>query len=588
MEKKIKIVIIILIILILLLGGVGAALYVTTDFLKSNETLFQKYISQNIGNVADIINFSKEEENIDLLGESDYTESTQAVLKYLENANDEEEVYEIQEQGIIKNSEKTSYRDILATYGDEVLMKIDLLKQNNIFGIRLANLVQQFVSVENTNLSYLVSSMGYDGQYISEALQVVDVAGIFVFSEEEIETLTATYANAIFSDITQDHYSSQRNAIITLNNGQSVTTNAYTLTLTKNELDRIYKRIVNQAINDSILLAKIQQIDAKIIEAGFNEPEGQSLEARYKAKLQQISDELEYAGTDTRQITFTVYQTEGITVRTAVQTENKEINIDFDGTNGKTITLEITELTNEGTDTKVYSLGKAENETESARSMTYRDSTQNISIQLNTTQQQSGLTVGIQFAYANENITNFSVESNTNITLGTNEAIPVNFDDSNNILLNHYEGEQIDSILDNLKERAITSLTNSQTVIHTKLLNNILLFIDEREQEIAAEQQNNLEMQKQRFNNQFILYEGENVEYEYIQKLIETASRNMSDYQVVSGNQIRMLIESGVENVEKANEIAAAISERYTYDVVLNYKEDGYIESVDIYVHQEE
>ena len=588
LERKIKIIIIILMILIVLVGVVGTILYFTTDLLKSDEMLFQKYIAQNVRNIADVINVSKEEENIDLLGKSDYTETTQANLKYLETANDEEEVYNIQEQGIIKNSESSSYRDIVATYGDQVLMKIDLLKQNNIFGLRLANLVQQFVSVENASVSYLISSMGYEGQYFSETMKRVDIAGLLDFSDEQIETLTNTYVNIIFFYFIKDHYSSKGNVVITLNNGQSVTTSSYTLTLTKNELDKIYKRILNQAINDQIILAKLDQIDAKIKEAGFNEPAGESLKELYIARLQEISNELEYAGEDTRQIAFTVYQTDGITVRTAIQTETEELILDLDETNGQTMSLEISELTNEGTDTKVYSLGKADTESGNTRSITYQDATQNLEININTAQQETGMAVTLNFNYTSDKITNLSVESNTNIAFSANEAIPIYFDESNNILLNNYEGDRILSILNSLKERAIASLENSQSIINTKLLNNIILKIDEREQRLAEEEQNNIELQKQRFNNQFILYEGEDVEYEYIQKLIEAVSRNMSDYEVVSGNQIRMFIEDGTENVAIANEIANAISDRYTYDVVINYSDDGYVNAIDIYVHQDE
>lgn len=588
LERRIRTAIIILIVLMVLVGVVGTVLYFTTDFLKSSETLFQKYISQNISNLAEVFNISAEEQNIDLLNQSDYTESTTATLSYLESANDEEEVYNITEEGIIKNSEKASYRNIKANYGQQELVNIDLLEQNNMFGLRLANLVQQFVSVENASVSYFVSSMGYEGQYFSETMSKVDIAGLLVFSEEELQTLTNTYANLIFSEISPDHYSSNRNAVITLNNGQSLTTNAYSLTLTKNEFDNIYKRVVNQAISDQIILGKIDQIDAKIKEAGFNEPAGNSLKERYVAKLQEISNNLNYEGTDTRQIIFTVYQADGITVSSSIRTEEKRFTLDLDHTNGTTLSLKVETLTDEGTNTEIYSLGKANTENGNTRTATYTDETQTTSIQMNTIQQEGQIAVEINFDYTNDKITNLNVKSNTNIAFGTNEAIPIYFNESNNILLNEYEGDRILSILDNLKGRFITSLENSQSVINTKLLNNIILIIDQREQKLAEEEQNNIELQKQRFNNQFILYEGEEVEYEYIQKLLQTASRNMSDYQVISGNQIRLMIEDGTENAAKANEVASAVSDRYTYDVTINYSSEGYVESIDIYVHQDD
>ena len=239
MDNKVRIIIIILIVLIIIVSVGGTILYFTTDALKSSETLFQKYVAQNIQNIAEVTDISKEEQMLDLLRSSDFSENTDATLKYLEKESDEEEVYNITEKGISKNSEKSSYRNISATYGDNVLMSVDLLNQNNMYGFRLANLVQQFVSVQNATVSYFVSSMGLDGKYFSETLKGVDISGILQFSDAEIENLTNTYAKLVFADIDKKHYTSKGNSVITLNNKESVTTNAYTLTLTKNELDKI-------------------------------------------------------------------------------------------------------------------------------------------------------------------------------------------------------------------------------------------------------------------------------------------------------------------------------------------------------------
>lgn len=584
-ENKIKIIIIILIILMVLTVIGGTILYFTTDMLKSSETLFQKYILQDIQNIAEVIDVSKEEQNIDLLRKSDYKESTKATLKYLENQNDEEEIYDITETGVIKSSEGASYRNISAKYGDTELISVDLLKQNNTYGFRLANLVQQFVSVENATLSYFVSSMGYDGKYFSEKLNGVDISGLLDFSNEEIEQLSNTYANVIFSDISKNNYSSNSN-IITLSNKDSITTNSYTLTLTKNDIDRIYKRVLNQAVNDQILLGKINKIDAKIEEAGFVIPEGESLQEIFVSTLQKKINEIEYQGEDTTRISFTVYVSKGITVRTEIKTENKEFIFDLDNKTGKTITLRTTELTDQGSETKIYSLAKVDNEQGRSRIITYKDDTQNLEMGINTIKKEGQIDIVTGLDYNNDKITNLNFQSNTNITFGATEAIPVNFGEDNNILLNNYEGERISSILDNLKKRTIISLENSQSIINTKLLNNILVFIDDIEKQKQEEIQNNIELQKQRFNNQFILYEGEQLEAQYIQKLLKAASRNMSDYKVITGTQIRLFIENGAENEEKANEIANIISDRYKYNVKINYSEDGYVESVDILVYQ--
>ena len=586
-DNKIKIIIIILIVLIFLVGIGGTVLYFTTDMLKSSKILFQKYIAQDMQNIVDVFEVSKEEQNIDLLRKSDYKEATNATLKYLEKENDEQEVYTIKEEGINKAQENSSYRNISMLYGDNVLMSVDLLKQNNTFGFRLANLVQQFVSVQNATVPYFVSSMGLDGSIFQETLKGVDVAGLLDFSDEEVEQLTNTYMSVVLKDLDKAHYSSKRNSIITLNNKESVTTNAYTLTITKNELDKLYKKLLNQAINDNIILAKLDSIDSKIKEAGFKEAEGKSLKEQYISNLKEIVDGLEYQGEDSRKISVTVYEQKGRTVRTLIKTENAEYEIDLDSSNGKKLSLKTTEITGEEKKIKLYTLGKTDNEQGRNREFSYSDENQNLEVALNTVQTDSEIAVDTNVNYKSTDITSIDFTSKTQIELSANEAIPVNFDETNNILLNNYEGERILSILDSLKNRAIASLEQSQSIINTKLLNNIILKIDEKEQKQQQQEKDDEELKKEKFNNKFILYEGENVEQEYVQKLIKTVSENMEDYQVVSGTQIKILIKEGVKNEQKANEILTAIdSSKNTFNIKLNYDEQGYVNSIDITVYE--
>lgn len=586
-DNKIKIIIIILIVLIFLVGIGGTVLYFTTDMLKSSKILFQKYIAQDMQNIVDVFEVSKEEQNIDLLRKSDYKEATNATLKYLEKENDEQEVYTIKEEGINKAQENSSYRNISMSYGDNVLMSVDLLSQNNTYGFRLANLVQQFVSVQNATVPYFVSSMGLDGSIFQETLKGVDVAGLLDFSDEEVEQLTNTYMSLVLKDLDKAHYSSKRNSIITLNNKESVTTNAYTLTITKNELDKLYKKLLNQAINDNVILAKLDSIDSKIKEAGFKEAEGKSLKEQYISKLKEIVDGLEYQGEDSRKISVTVYEQKGRTVRTLIKTENAEYEIDLDSSKGKKLSLKTTQITGEEKKIKLYTLGKTDNEQGRNREFSYSDENQNLEVALNTVQTDSEIAVDTNVNYKSTDITSIDFTSKTQIELSANEAIPINFDETNNILLNNYEGDRILSILDSLKNRAIASLEQSQSIINTKLLNNIILKIDEKEQRQQQQEKDNEELKKEKFNNKFILYEGENVEQEYVQKLIKTVSENMEDYQVVSGTQIKILIKEGVKNEQKANEILTAIdSSKNTFNIKLNYDEQGYVNSIDITVYE--
>ena len=64
MEKGVRLIIVILFVAMILVAVVGGVLYFTTDMLKSDETLFQKYLAQNIKNFTNIADVSNEEKYI--------------------------------------------------------------------------------------------------------------------------------------------------------------------------------------------------------------------------------------------------------------------------------------------------------------------------------------------------------------------------------------------------------------------------------------------------------------------------------------------------------------------------------------------
>ena len=586
LEKRIKIAIIVLIIMIFVIGIGGTVLYFMTDMLKSDELLFKKYIAQNVKNIYDVFDISSEAEDFDVLRKNDYIESSNITLRYLEKSNDQEEKYSIVEEGIVNNSDQESHREIKAKYGNEDLMYLELLRKQDTYGFRLSNLVQQFVSVKNASVAYLVSTMGYKGEYFTEKLNLddIEISDLLTFTDEEIEILTNKYlTNEIFVNIDKSNYTSKRNAVITLANTNSVTTNAYTLTVNKNELNNIYKKILNQAINDEIILEKLSRIDSRIKEAGFNEPEGKSLKERYIALLQQESDKIKYEGADNREITITVYQSKGVTVRTSIKTDTVEYVIDSDNTQGKALYLKRIQFTDEGTDTKTYLLRKKIENDKEAREIGYYDASKKLVVSIEKLNNGNEITINENVDYKSDEISNFNIEGKTEIEIGEKRIIQTDFEENKNILLNNYEdGEKIKSILRNLKLRTIRSLENSQSKINTKLVNNILLWIDEREQKIAQEQQNNEELEKERFNNQFVLYEGKDLKFEHVQKLLKVVAKNMSDYQVINNNKLRIFIEKGKENEPRAQQIESVVTKDYTYEVTINYAEDGYIQSIDI------
>lgn len=585
MEKGVRLIIIILFVVMILVSIVGGVLYFTTDMLKSNETLFQKYLAQNIKNFANIADVSNEKKYIDYLRKNDYTKKSNIELSFLEDANDQEEIYSIVEEGITNNSENSSYRNIKVRYASEDLANIEFLNENDTYGFRLADLVQQFVSVKNASVAYFISSLGYDGKYFQEKMNLdsFDFSGLLDFSDEEIKTLKEKYFKEIFSDIAKKSYTSKKNVLITLNNGESVTTKQYTLTLSKTDVDKIYKKILNQAIKDKIILDKLNHLDNEIKEAGFNEPK--SLEEMYTSKLQSIYDSIEYLGQNETKIIFNVYQQKGITVRTSIKTDSGEYIIDLNNKNGTELSYKTIKLTEQGEDTKVYSLGKG---IEESRNFSYEDDKQNLSIELNTENLQNGISVDGKIVYKNEKINKLEANLKTEFDFSNKKQIETHFQENNNIILNDFEGDMIKNIISQLKNIEINKLEEKRSKVNAKLLNNILLWVNKQEEKRIEEEKNNIELRKQRFNNKFSLYEGEEIDYDTVQKMIKNVSQNMTDYQVVNGKQIKILIQQDSKNEAKADELANAITNRYKYNIKMEYNEEGYISAINVSIFEKE
>ena len=587
MEKKLKIIIILLIVAMFLIAIIGGILYFTTDLLKSKESLFQKYLFQNVQNIATVFDVSTGEKYIDYIRNNDYTENTEINFSYLETENDQEEIYKITAEGISNNSENAFYENIKASYGNEELANIELLRQNEVYGLRLSNLVQQFVSIENATMYYVVSNLGYNGTYFQEKINPdnVNFSGLFDLSEEEINTLREKYSNAIFSDIDSKSYSSKNNVTITLSNTESLeNAKQYTLTLSKTEVDKIYRKILNEAINDTIILSKLEKIDNEIKEFGIIVPEGESLKERYTKKLQEIYDSIEYTGQNSQMITFNVYQYKGTTYRTSMKTDAGEYIIEKNNKNGTELSYKTIKLTPEGEDVTLYTLGK---QADGLRHIAYEDNDKSYDISLKTVSDENKITEDGSFLYKSKNINQIKIDLQTVFDFSNKKQIERKFEENNNILLNNFESDTIENIFVSLNNRIIKQIDDKKAIINTKLLNNISIWIDKKETERKNIELNNLELKKQRFNNKFVLYEGENTDIATVTKLLKTAGKNMTNFEVIDGRHIKILIQSGVKNDEKAEQIINALSsQKYTYNIKMEYNEEGYINAIDISVYE--
>ena len=245
-KKKLAIIITSVTLAVIIIVATLLILYLKTDMFKSNQTLFCKYLTQNIGTIYEYKNIEKSDTN-EMLENNKYISDLTGSIEYTENigTSDENKNSPINKVklSIASQTDKKNnyaYKDIKLVNGDENSVRFEYINQDSIYGIRLKG-IKQFVSTDiNDNLDY---ENQINIQDISNKLKDIDFKSIFDFTNEEKETLKNTYLGIIQSNVSKDKFSKQSKALITLNN-QDVQTNAYYLTLTREEYNNLIIKIL--------------------------------------------------------------------------------------------------------------------------------------------------------------------------------------------------------------------------------------------------------------------------------------------------------------------------------------------------------
>ena len=68
--------------------------------------------------------------------------------------------------------------------------------------------------------------------------------------------------------------------------------------------------------------------------------------------------------------------------------------------------------------------------------------------------------------------------------------------------------------------------------------------------------------------------------------MIQNVGQNMEDYQVINGKHIKILIQQDSKNEEKANQLTKAITNKYKYNIKMEYNEEGYISAINVTIYE--
>lgn len=592
-KKKKKIIIIVTsIIAVLLIIGILIFLYLTTDMFKSNETLFAKYMIKAFSQVGELSTENKLQEAEQLLENNKYLSNIEATVNYDENGNTDNKInnMKIKIDSQIDKASQYDYKDIQIQNEDQTIVGVEYLKQSEIDAIRL-NGIKQFVSTQNIEES--INTLENSGN--------ININQLVEFSEEEKETLKNRYMGIISQNITSDNYSKQSGTVITVNNMQ-LSTNAYSIKITKEKYNDIYVKILEQLKTDEIILNKIQNIEEKFKEYtnGNNQGTG-SLQEGFVTFIDNIIEEIKNSNIGQQERTITVYESNGNTVRIFIQTEEGTFNADFvNDENHKMFELKSEEITEKENSLTLRVERRIEETIDniviSIKEVT-DDEPKNIEISAEEKLENNNLSRNIGLNLYNDNA-NATLNIDEQTTIVNNFTDKVEISDDNYIDLSTLDEERVISIQNTLNENMNSQLGNLNSVITLEDIINIIISTGWLQEGAENIETNGVitETEKNRFNAQFEFFIGEEVSVDSIKQLIEVAKNNLNTVRVTQYKEKRretdpdepkeyvMIIQRNNVNENTANTFLRYIEEEdtgATYTVRMEYNEEtGLIENI--------
>ena len=579
-KKKRKVIIITFsIIAILAIISAFVALYLFTDMFKSNKVLFAKYLSQNVNNIQSMQNNFKNSEYDNLLEQNKYTSTTDIKVNYinglgttLENTSNAINNLRINVDGQTDLSQGYNYQNIKLLNNNENIATVEYIQDNNKYGIRFSDLFQQFTTVENADLKELVSKLGQTDNmqnFPNELDFNFNIIDTINFSEEEIGSLTEKYLNIMNENTTDQNFSKQSNTSIKVNN-QEIRANAYILTLTKEQLNNLYIKILEQLRQEEIVLNKLDNIQSEIEKYGASLD--QNLRDIFINEINSSIQEINATNIGSESTSVIVYESDSNTVKTTIETPDYAIDLNW-------LNNEYLEFNNQNSEENInFILEKNSNNMEIQLTTNVDDITNRYIIRDEKSVNNNNVTRNILFRYEDSS-NRFETNLAQDIELINQFDNQVFLDEQNNITLNDLEAEQIQSLynaISNGINRKIEELSNQ---IDFNQLRQVFLnigWINER-QEIVAEGLSQTEIN--RFNVQFDFIQGSEIASSEVGEIVESIKNNVIDVETTSETEFRLKIDMNESNQEAVNTLVNYFNDRQngnkTYDISVEYSQEN-------------
>ena len=306
--KGIVLVFIIILLILAVIGG-GAYIYLATDLFKTPEQLFKKYM---LSNIVELVQAEvKPFDEINTRSENELTEynlNLDVDMQKLEM----EEMKKLDIDFKLKTDwpNKNEELEILVNKDESEFFKGYMALTNETFGIKVPDLHDKYIAVENRDFKKMAKTFGLSEEYI-EMIPDKIPTGLSKEEEEKITALATKYFNKAAEQFEETAYIAEKDITIILNQ-ENLITDKYTLAISTKVLYTILTNTITELLDDPDFLAIINgRIDQKQLD---------ELKGKYKEFLDQKTVE----DIEDQTIKISVYALDGKTVKTEIKTDEEE------------------------------------------------------------------------------------------------------------------------------------------------------------------------------------------------------------------------------------------------------------------------
>lgn len=573
-SKKILIVVIIIIAMLAVGGGVFAYVYIATDTFRSDKELFSKYIYQNIEILQNLGDSQTIQKYKSLENEKIYEANTDVKVVYSEGGEVSNPINNLAARlDIQKNADdKYFYMDGQILFNDEEYLESEIIKDQELYGIRFSDVAKQFVTVkDDSNLGKIASDIGTDTATLQNLIDIIDGSNTItneLITQDDMKSLKEKYSNMIIETISKGTFNSNRKAVITYNNN-TIKAKSYTVSISNDQVESLLIQILNSLKTETAITKKI---------------DSQKYEDKIDEEIKLLSEEKEVPG-----IKITVYEHNANTIRTVVEIGEYKIIIENSEEVGQVKSnISINKVTSEQTEEYDIELTK---ET--------KESKEDVSLEISVVQGEQNYTVSIltETSFSDEDIElsatasykkdilTASIKLDNTIKLKSDFDKKVKLENANNVTLNDMEDSRRKNIIESLKSNVPQKVQK-----RVDLLKKVLELTDDDNTDEEVPEYELSKTDINAFNAKFEFFTGNEVSADNVKSLLDVVKDNLGSYEIkiaedqenvneINEDKIRYNIKLNIErnkkNEDGINEVLAKIKDQKKYNVSIYYKEQN-------------